>query len=210
MSRSTILFLTGKSGSGKSTFVKNVLKDDDFYNLKSATTRAIREGEMEGREYYFRDEAYFETERFATKLFVNERFWKPGDRKWLYGVPEFEILENLGANFIYDVIEPKYVRQMIDWFQREKLLGYYDYKILWFQPVSNAEDVIKNRQNMPNDALVRKENTCDVKDFENARLTPNFVIQRLLPEGYSIYPYNNPNDKCSVEYLLYKLNIYTR
>lgn len=205
--KNTVLFCTGESGSGKSYFIKNVLLDGSFYNLKSATTRPMREGEKDGREYYFRDEAYFDMEKFATTLFVNEQFWEPGKPKWLYGVPEFEIFDNLGANFTYDVIQPKYVRQMIDWFCKKNLTKYYGFKILWFQPVDNAESIIKDRQNMPDDSKVRKENTCNIKDFENARLKPDFVIKRVLPQGYQIYPYAKPNDNYSVATLLRRLNI---
>ena len=110
--QSTVLFCTGLSGTGKSYFIKNILPRGAFYNLRSATTRPMRDGEKDGREYFFRDEKYFDTETFATKLFVNEAFWKPGEPKWLYGVPEFEILDNWTRNFTYDVIEPRYVRQM--------------------------------------------------------------------------------------------------
>ena len=182
-----ILFCTGESGSGKSYFIKNILPKGSFYNLKSATTRAMRDGEMDGHEYYFRDEKYFETEKFATKLFVNEQFWKPGDKKWLYGVPEFEIFNNLGLNFTYDVIQPRYVRQMIDWFNEQKLHKQYKYKILRFLPMTNGKNIVKKRQNMPDDIKVRTANTCNDADFENANLKPDFTIQLEPPYGYTLF-----------------------
>ena len=214
MDKKTVLCFAGKSGSGKSTFIKDVLPKDQFYNLKSATTRPRRidyeddsKSEQDGREYYFRDESYFETTKFATKLFVNERFWKPGQPKWLYGVPEFEIFDHIGSNFTYDVIQPKYVRQMIDWFRMKTLDKNYNFKIVWFLPLDNTTDIIKKRQNMPNDVQVRKENTCDIKDFENAHLVPDFVIKRILPTGYEIHPYSEPTTNYSVADFLQKLNI---
>ena len=176
MQKQTVLFCTGVSGSGKSYFIKNYLPNGAFYNLKSATTRPMRDGEKDGCEYYFRDESYFETEKFATKLFVNEQFWKPGQPKWLYGVPEFEILDNLGANFTYDVIQPRYVRQMIDWFNANKLDKKYDFRILWFMPSKNSAKIVKSRQNMPNDEQVRKENTCNLQDFRAVRLVPDHIV----------------------------------
>ena len=174
--KNTILFCTGLSGSGKSYFVKNILPNNAFYNLKSATTRPMRDGEQDGREYYFRDEQYFETENFATRLFVNEQFWKPGMPKWLYGVPEFEILNHIGMNFTYDVIQPKYVRQMINWFNKNKLNQQYNFKTLWFVPTINSTDIVKQRQNMPNDIEVRKANTCNMQDFKDANVKPDHVI----------------------------------
>ncbi len=176
MEKSTLLFCTGESGSGKSYFIKNILPSGTFYNLKSATTRPMRDGEKDGREYYFRDESYFDNEKFTTKLFVNEQFWVPGKPKWLYGVPEFEIFDNLGKNFTYDVIQPRYVRQMIDWFVIHNLNMQYDFHILWFEPPKNNENIIKSRQNMPNDIEVRKQNTCNLKDFYNVNLIPECIV----------------------------------
>lgn len=176
MKKKTVLFCTGLSGSGKSYFIKNILPNGAFYNLKSATTRKMRDGEMDGREYYFRDEKYFETEKFATKLFVNEQFWKPGEPKWLYGVPEFEIYDHMGRNFTYDVIQPRYVRQMINWFQEQDFGNEYDFRVLWFQPSVNGAEIVKARQNMPNDLDVRKANTCNMSDFHAVELTPRHIV----------------------------------
>jgi len=174
--KNTVLFCAGPSGSGKSYFIKNVLPASMFHNLKSATTRQMRDGEQDGREYYFRDEQYFENEKFATTLWVNEQFWHPGVPKWMYGVPEFEIFDNLGQNFTYDVIEPKYVRQMIDWFYSKNLNTQYDFKILFFMPHPNSMETITKRQNMPDDLKVRRANTCTTVDFRNAGLFPDHRI----------------------------------
>jgi len=181
MEQPTVLFCTGLSGTGKSYFIKNILPKGAFYNLRSATTRPMRKGEVEGQEYFFRDEKYFETETFATKLFVNEQFWKPGDPKWLYGVPEIEITSNWTKNFTYDVIQPRYVRQMIDWFiyvqKHYKMNPVYNFQVAWFIPDTDNFKTAAERQNMPNDLEVRRANTCNLKDFENAGLhIDHFVI----------------------------------
>lgn len=176
MKKNTVLFCTGLSGTGKTYFIKNILPAGVFYNLKSATTRPMRENEMDGREYYFRDEHYFETKKFATYLFVNEQFWKSGVPKWLYGVPEFEIYDHIGQNLTYDVIQPRYVRQMIDWFTARKLDREYNFRILWFQPSETGNAVVQKRQNMPNDLEVRQQNTCNTSDFRNAKLHPNHRV----------------------------------
>ena len=174
--KKTILFCTGLSGSGKTYFINNKLPMGGFHNLKSATTRAMRDGEKDGREYYFRDEKYFETEKLATKLFVNEQFWKPGTPKWLYGVPEFELFDNWGQFFTYDVIQPKYVRQMIDWFNKNDTYNEYDTRVAWFVPMINNFEIAKQRQNMPNDIEVRKTNTCNRQDFENAGVKIDHIV----------------------------------
>lgn len=54
-----IVYLCGKSSTGKDTVYRRLLEDKEL-NLKTIvpyTTRPIREGEVEGREYHFIDEA---------------------------------------------------------------------------------------------------------------------------------------------------------
>ncbi len=177
--KNTVLFCAGLSGSGKTYYIKNTLPDGLFYNLKSATTRDMRAGEVEGREYYFRDEEYFNNTPLVTRLWVNRDFWKPGERKWMYGVPESEVIPNLGRNFVYDVIEPKYVRQMIDWFNMHGLNSFYGYKIAWFVPPRNNFEIAAARATMPNDAAVRHANTCDIEDFLAADLRPDYILQPI-------------------------------
>lgn len=179
--KNTILFCTGLSGSGKSYFIQHTLPDGLFYNLKSATTREPRNGESDGNPYFFRDEEYFDNAPLVTKLWVNRDFWKPGDKKWLYGVPESEVIKNLGKNFTYDVIEPKYIRQMIDWFNMHGLDTSYLFKIAWFLPPTNKNmDIVESRVNMPNDLAVRRKNTCTIEDFLDVDLRPDYILRPIM------------------------------
>lgn len=174
--KKTLLFCSGPSGSGKTYFIENTLPSGLFYNLRSATTRPMRDGESEGNPYFFRDEDYFETEPLATHLWVNQKIWQPGMPKWLYGVPEFEVYEHLGQNLIYDVIEPKYARQMISWFVVNKLNTEYDFKIAYFVPPQNNMKTVESRANMPNDTTVRTLNKCNNKAFRKAGLVPDYTL----------------------------------
>ncbi|MBO4480316.1 MAG: hypothetical protein J5742_01660 [Alphaproteobacteria bacterium] len=177
--KNTVLFCTGFSGSGKTYFINKTLPEGLFYNLRSATTRDMRDGEKEGEKYFFRNEEYFKAEPLVTYLWVNENFWKPGERKWLYGVPESEVLNNIGRNFVYDVIEPKYIRQMIDWFTLKKLDREYGFKIAWFIPPKNNFEIAAARATMPNDTAVRKANTCDAGDFLDYNLRPDYILRPI-------------------------------
>ena len=61
MNKGTLTVLSGFSGAGKGTLVKRLLEKYDSYVLSiSATTRAPREGEQDGREYFFRTKEEFE------------------------------------------------------------------------------------------------------------------------------------------------------
>ena len=171
------LFLTGASGSGKGYFWENYLRPTKKFNkLVSATARKPREGEQDGVDYYFRDELFFDSPdvEFATKLFVNQAFWKPGEQKWMYGVTKQEIQRNFGRNLVYDVIEPKYIRQMIDWCESNNL--HYDFKIAYFVNPKNNLAIANARKNMPHDIDVRRENTCNPVDFVHAGLHPDWMM----------------------------------
>lgn len=59
--RGILAVVSGFSGSGKGTIMKELLQQYDNYALSiSATTRQPREGEMHGREYFFLSKEEFE------------------------------------------------------------------------------------------------------------------------------------------------------
>ncbi len=61
MRKGILLILSGFAGSGKGTIVKELIKRYDNYALSvSATTRAPRPGEVEGRDYFFKTREEFE------------------------------------------------------------------------------------------------------------------------------------------------------
>lgn len=180
--KKVVLFCCGLSGSGKSYFIENMLPRGMFYKLKSATTRPMRATEQQGREYYFVDEQYFDTTPLVTRLFVNQAFWQPGKQKWLYGVPEFEVMDHMGQNFVYDVIQPKYARQMRDWFVSHGMRSQYDFKTLYFIPPENNFQIANARANMPDDNGVRTTNTCNPIDFLRADLDVDFMLKSSSTE----------------------------
>ena len=56
-----LIVVSGFSGSGKGTIMKELLQRYDNYALSiSATTRQPREGEVDGREYFFKTREEFE------------------------------------------------------------------------------------------------------------------------------------------------------
>lgn len=64
-----MIVLSGPSGAGKSTFINKLLKEENnIYFSISHTTREPREGELEGRDYYFVTKALFLEEIKQKKL----------------------------------------------------------------------------------------------------------------------------------------------
>ena len=65
-----LMVISGFSGAGKGTLVKKLLSEYDNYALSiSMTTRGPREGEQDGREYFFRTREQFE-ENIAKNGFI--------------------------------------------------------------------------------------------------------------------------------------------
>ncbi|MCL2349847.1 MAG: guanylate kinase [Defluviitaleaceae bacterium] len=59
MDEGLLLILSGPSGSGKGTIIRNLMNADEFALSVSMTTRAPRPGETEGVEYLFRSQDEF-------------------------------------------------------------------------------------------------------------------------------------------------------
>ena len=56
-----LIVVSGFSGAGKGTLMKKLLEEYDNYALSiSATTRGPRQGEVDGREYFFKTTDEFE------------------------------------------------------------------------------------------------------------------------------------------------------
>ena len=62
MNKGILIIVSGFSGAGKGTVMKKLMSDYDNYALSiSATTRGSRNGEQDGREYFFKTVEEFET-----------------------------------------------------------------------------------------------------------------------------------------------------
>lgn len=99
--RGLMFILSSPSGAGKTTVSRMLLKRDDRLRMSvSATTRAPREGEVDGRDYHFVDqlrfEAMVETGEFLewAHVFGNS-----------YGTPKAEVKAGLkdGQDYLFDI-----------------------------------------------------------------------------------------------------------
>ncbi|MBR4084993.1 MAG: guanylate kinase [Lachnospiraceae bacterium] len=80
-----IVCLMGKSSTGKDTIYKRLLdrKDLGLKRIVPYTTRPMREGEQEGVEYYFTDEAGFQKLREEGKI-IEDRVYNTVHGLWRY------------------------------------------------------------------------------------------------------------------------------
>ena len=80
-----MVYLMGKSSTGKDTVYKQLLKNP-FLQLKKIvpyTTRPIRAGETEGEEYFFTDERGFENLKAQGKV-IEDRAYHTYHGLWRY------------------------------------------------------------------------------------------------------------------------------
>ena len=95
-----LVIISGPSGSGKGTVVKELVQKEDFALSISATTRTPRTGEIDGTHYYFYDKETFENMKKQNELLEWAEFC--GN---YYGTPrkyvEQQMLE--GKNVILEI-----------------------------------------------------------------------------------------------------------
>ena len=88
-----LLVISGFSGAGKGTVVKRLLEQHNDYALSiSATTRSPREGEQDGREYFFKSKEEFEKMIEASELIEYARYVDN-----YYGTPRKFVEDELAA-----------------------------------------------------------------------------------------------------------------
>lgn len=99
--RGLLIILSSPSGAGKSTLSRRLMDWDPTMKFSvSATTRAPREGEVDGREYYFRSrEVFEEMVRTGEMLEHAEVFGN------LYGSPKGPVVEAMeaGRDTLFDI-----------------------------------------------------------------------------------------------------------
>lgn len=99
--RGLLLVLSSPSGAGKTTMAKRLLENDPVIQLSvSVTTRPARPAEVEGRDYFFVDEATFQARREAGELLEWARVFNH-----FYGTPRgpVETALSAGRDILFDI-----------------------------------------------------------------------------------------------------------
>ena len=95
-----MVILSSPSGAGKTTLVKLLSENRDFYTSISHTTRKPRNNEEEGKDYYF-----VNNDQFQNLIKKNEFLEYANVFSHLYGTTRTPVINNLknGKNVVFDI-----------------------------------------------------------------------------------------------------------
>lgn len=98
--KGVLTVISGFSGAGKGTVVKELVRKYQYGLSISATTRAPREGEVDGREYFFKTKEEFETMIAQNQLIEYAQYVEN-----YYGTPKDYVVQQLekGTDVILEI-----------------------------------------------------------------------------------------------------------
>ena len=120
-----IFYLMGKSSSGKDTIFKALLSDGEL-SLKQIvpyTTRPIREGEQNGVEYFFTDEAGVQAMQEQNRI-IELRVYHTCHGDWKYFTAADDQIDLEKADYLV-IGTPEAFLKVRDYFGKEQVLPLY-------------------------------------------------------------------------------------
>lgn len=187
-----IIYLMGKSSTGKDTIFKELLKDGTvaLKTIVPYTTRPIRAGEEEGVEYFFTDEQGFQNLLTQGKV-IEERAYNTFHGLWRYFTVDDGQIQLDSQNYIMIGTLEAYLK-MKAYFGEEKLL-----------PVLiELDDGVRLQR-----ALNREKNQKTPKYEEMCRRfladSVDFSEEKITEAGIRSRFYNDDLKSCLSEILMY-------
>ncbi len=117
-----IFILIGKSASGKDAIYRRLLENDEL-NLKpyvGFTTRPIRSGEKDGREYFFTDMQELKKFEAAGKL-IEKRIYHTVYGDWCYFTVDSDKTDLRGNDYLYICTLESYI-PVRDYYGEERVV----------------------------------------------------------------------------------------
>lgn len=176
-----IFYIIGKSSTGKDTIYKHILEDEQL-GLKPIviyTTRPIREGECDGREYFFTDEAGLEQIRQAGKL-IELRSYNTVHGVWNYFTADSEQIDLKRYNYLMiGVLESfRAVREYYGW----------DQVIPVYIEVEDGERLQRalsreRQQQVPKYKELCRRFLADAEDFSEDKIEKEKIERRFINDS---------------------------
>lgn len=174
-----IVYIMGKSSAGKDTFFSR-LKEDVTLQMKTVvmySTRPMRDGEVEGREYFFRDNDFFEKAKAEGRV-IESRTYQTVFGPWTYFTMDDGQIDLEKGNYLMIGTLESYVNTK-EYFARkgvDALLPVYIY-------VEDGERLLRAIRREQTQKVPAYEEMCrrflaDSKDFSEENLKKAGITRR--------------------------------
>lgn len=170
-----IFYIMGKSSSGKDTICSRLY--DEYKGIKKIilyTTRPIRDGEIDGREYFFIDEKGLEKYEKSGKL-IEKRVYNTAFGKWSYATLDDGQFAFDKADYIMIGTLESY-NSMVSYFGKDKLVPIYIF-------LDDKERLLRaiereSTQNIPKYNELCRRYLADEEDFSEENLLKANILDR--------------------------------
>lgn len=176
-----IFYLMGKSASGKDHLYERLLQTegDTLSPLVIYTTRPIREGEQNGREYFFSDEETLEAFRRQGKI-IEERMYRTVHGPWYYFTADDGQFAQKEKDYLGIGTLESY-EKLREYFGEERLCPLY----IEVEDGLRLERALKRekKQQQPRYAEMCRRFLADCEDFSEEKLQHAGIGRRFFNNG---------------------------
>lgn len=118
-----IIAILGHSCAGKDTILEKLSYETKIPIIVSHTTRPMRERELNGLQYNFVSDDFFEDNK---ERFIEQRIYKVKNKDnstsiWRYGIHEDSVQE--GVNLV--IVDPSGLKDLIKYYGKENIIPFY-------------------------------------------------------------------------------------
>lgn len=171
-----IFYIMGKSSSGKDTIYSRLLCDEglNLQNIVLHTTRPIRDGEEEGREYHFTDKYVLENLEKQGKV-IESRTYQTVYGPWTYFTADDGQVELAGNNYLGIGTLESY-KQIKKYYGRENVCPIY----IEVEDGERLKRAIRREelQNVPKYEEMCRRFLADAEDFSEENLEKAGITKR--------------------------------
>ncbi|MCR5094928.1 MAG: guanylate kinase [Lachnospiraceae bacterium] len=176
-----IYLLLGKSSAGKDRMYRELLADEalQLHNIVLYTTRPMRAGEENGKQYYFIDEAGYEKWRADGRI-IEERVYQTMAGPWRYFTADDGQIDLSAADYLM-IGTPEAAVSLEDYFGGNAVDPLYvevDDRVLLERAMHR-----ENKQEHPRYDEMCRRFLADREDFSEEKLAGAGVIHRFPNNG---------------------------
>ena len=171
-----IIYLMGKSASGKDTVYRELLKRfPGSRRLIPCTTRPRREGERDGEEYRFVTEEQLDAFEKSGKL-VEKRVYETVAGPWIYATVDWEETDAESGSAVIGIGTLESYLKLRSYYGAERMLPVY-IEVDDGTRLQRALDREKQQKN-PNYAELCRRFLADQRDFSEEKLLEAGILKR--------------------------------